>query len=208
MAREQRNVCLTSGIWVRCAFDRLVKPQELKPHPKNSNLHPPEQIKFFTEILRLQGFRRAATVSLRSGFITRGHGLVMAAFALGSEVPVEDQDYESEGIELLDVEADNELARRAIVDVKIKVANLEQIKLFGFDVQLAGIGEMDASKLIADFNATQSGQGGADGAPANTSEPITKKVEFECDANPDPDGESPSATTQQHCPRCGFVITG
>jgi hypothetical protein len=37
---------------VHCLYDELAKIDQLKPHPKNRNTHPPDQIDRLAEILR------------------------------------------------------------------------------------------------------------------------------------------------------------
>ena len=38
------------GIPVYCAFTKLVKTASLKPHPRNPNKHPQEQIEIFAKV--------------------------------------------------------------------------------------------------------------------------------------------------------------
>lgn len=48
---------------VRCAHDRMVSLSDLKPHPKNRNKHPPDQIARLAQILHYQGWRYPIKVS-------------------------------------------------------------------------------------------------------------------------------------------------
>jgi DNA modification methylase len=57
-------------------------------------------------------------MSKRSGFIVKGHGRLLALELLGcQDAPVDDQEYADEAMEYADMIADNELARRATLDV-------------------------------------------------------------------------------------------
>lgn len=105
-------------IKIHCLYDQLVSVKELKPHPKNANKHPPDQIKRLAEILDYQGWRYPIKVSKLSGFITSGHGRLEAArINKWNEVPVNYQDYESEDQEIADVHADNAIASWAELDL-------------------------------------------------------------------------------------------
>ena len=42
---------MAGNIPVFCAFDKIVKIQELKPNPQNPNQHPTAQIKLLAEII-------------------------------------------------------------------------------------------------------------------------------------------------------------
>jgi len=103
---------------IKCEYTKLVKLAELVKHPKNPNEHPPEQIKRLAEIIDYQGMRSPIVVSKRSGFITKGHGRLMALISLGWEVaPVDYQDYENEAQEYADIVADNAIAEWASLDL-------------------------------------------------------------------------------------------
>lgn len=104
---------------VRCLYDKLVSTKKLKPHPKNRNSHPKDQIERLAEILKYQGFRYPIKVSNQSGFITSGHGRVEASNLNGwKEVPVNYQDYDNEDQEYADVQADNAIAFWSELDPK------------------------------------------------------------------------------------------
>lgn len=124
---------------VRCLFDKMVKLKELKPHPKNRNKHPDEQITRLAEILEYQGWRYPIKVSKLSGFITAGHGRLEAATKLGlKEVPVNFQEYESEEQEYADLTADNAIALWAEIDlaaINVDLADLGP----DFNIDLLGL---------------------------------------------------------------------
>lgn len=124
---------------IHCLYDALVPTHELKPHAKNHNIHPVEQIERLAKILEYQGWRYPIKVSKRSGFITSGHGRLEAAKLLKlPSVPVNFQDYESEEVEIADLHADNAIASWAELDLSGINADIGE---FGpeFDIDLLGI---------------------------------------------------------------------
>jgi len=135
---------------IHCRHDGTKPAAEFRPHPKNWHTHPPGQLKLYAKIIRSTGWRRAVVVSKRSGFITKGHGAVLAARAhdLGP-VPFEVQPYKSDAEELADLTADNKLAEAAETDDKKLDALLKELSAAGTDLELAGIEQAiaDAEKL-------------------------------------------------------------
>jgi DNA modification methylase len=124
---------------VHCAHDKLVPIAELKPHPKNRNKHPKDQIARLAQVLEYQGFRYPVKVSLLSGYVTSGHGRIEAAKKNGwKEVPVDFQEYSSEEQEYADVQADNAIASWAELDL---AGINDDLKDLGpdFDIDLLGI---------------------------------------------------------------------
>lgn len=90
-------------------------------------------------VLKECGWRRAVTVSKRSGCITKGHGAWLAAAVAGlTECPVVFQDYATEAEELEDLIADNALARKSRVDNGRMAAARAKLALFGIESELAG----------------------------------------------------------------------
>lgn len=124
---------------IHCLYDLLVGIPALKPHPKNRNKHPEDQIKRLARILEYQGWRYPVKVSKQSGFITSGHGRILAAKLNGwSEVPVNLQDYENEEQEYADVQADNAIASWAELDLAGINADLENLGP-DFDIAMLGL---------------------------------------------------------------------
>ena len=121
----------------------LVAINELKPHPKNTNKHPKEQIERLAKIINYQGFRSPIVVSNLSGFIVAGHGRLEAAKKLGlTKVPVSYQDFEDAKMELAHLNADNAIALWAEIDMKAMTESLNEI---GFDLDLDFLGFKDFS---------------------------------------------------------------
>lgn len=154
---------------VRCAHDRLVPISDLKPHPRNRNIHPPEQIDRLAEILHYQGWRYPVKVSKRSGLVTSGHGRIDAAKKNGwTEVPVNFQDYESEEQEYADVQADNAIASWAELDIKGIEGDIKALP----NLQIAMLG-IQGLKVI-----DEEGQGDPDAVPEVPAVAKTKRGEL------------------------------
>lgn len=129
-----------------CAYTELVSVSKLVPNPKNANKHSTEQIERLAKIIDFQGQRSPIVVSKRSGFITKGHGRLMAMQKLGWEnVAVDYQDYLSEAQEYADVIADNEIARWAELDREM--LNIE-LKNLDIDLDLLGILDFKIEPLV------------------------------------------------------------
>lgn len=153
MADEKKARILADGIEVWCSYDKLVKIEELIPHPKNPNTHPQNQIKILAQNIRYHGWRHPIVVSKLSGYIVAGHGRLEAAQELGvSIVPVEYQDFSSEDNELAVLVGDNRLAELSSLDLNSLSEIVSQFKNDDFDTILAGY---DATDLEALLNGNQ-----------------------------------------------------
>jgi len=137
---------------IHCAHDLMVPASQLKPHPKNRNKHPAEQVVRLAKILEYQGWRYPIKVSKLSGFITSGHGRLLAAKHLGwDQVPVNFQDYDSEEQEYADVQADNAIASWSELD--LSAINSDIVDLGpDFNIDLLGIQnfKIDISEKLDD----------------------------------------------------------
>lgn len=127
------------GVEIRCAHDEIVGIETLKPHPRNPNRHSEAQIERLSKIIQYQGIRRPVRVSRLSGYISAGHGLVLAAKKIGlKNLPVNFQDYEDEDQEIADIIADNAIASWAELDlgvINLEVPNFDP----SFDIDFLGI---------------------------------------------------------------------
>jgi len=124
---------------IHCLYDVLVAIDDLKPHPKNRNSHPNEQIERLAEILKYQGFRYPIKVSKLSGFIVSGHGRLLAAKKLGLEkVPVSYQEYTDEAQEYADLQADNAIALWSELDLSAINTDIGDLGP-DFNIDLLGI---------------------------------------------------------------------
>lgn len=154
---------------IRCLFDELVDVKKLKAHPKNRNTHPDEQITRLAKILAYQGWRYPVKVSKRSGFITSGHGSLLAAKSnKWKQVPVNYQDYESDEQEYADLQADNAIALWAELDLSGINTDLGDLGP-DFDIDLLGL--KDFELVIGDTLEPQCDEDEVGESPA---EPTTK----------------------------------
>jgi hypothetical protein len=131
---------MPNAIKVECVFERMVPIDELRPHPRNPNRHPPEQIRVLAKIIKHQGWRGCVVVSNRSGLVVQGHGRLLAARELGvSEVPVDFQDFANEQDEIAHLIADNAIKEFSDFDQKQLDRLIERLEDANLDTELAGI---------------------------------------------------------------------
>ena len=151
MADENKARILADGIEVWCAYDKLVKVEELIPHPKNPNTHPQNQIKILAQNIRYHGWRHPIVVSKLSGYIVAGHGRLEAARELGvSIVPVGYQDFATEDNELAVLVGDNRLAELSSLDLNGLQDIIDGFKASDFDTILAGFEPTDLDALLGE----------------------------------------------------------
>ena len=151
MADENKARILADGIEVWCAYDKLVKVEELIPHPKNPNTHPQNQIKILAQNICYHGWRHPIVVSKLSGYIVAGHGRLEAAKELGvSIVPVEYQNFASEDNELAVLVGDNRLAELSTLDLNGLQDIIDGFKASDFDTILAGFEPTDLDALLGE----------------------------------------------------------
>lgn len=133
---------------INCAYTELVDLHKLQPNPKNPNKHPEKQISMLAKIIDYQGQRAPIVVSKRSGFITKGHGRLMAIQKLGwSQCAVDYQDYESEAQEYADMVADNKIAELAEHDDEFMYQNLQDFPDLSVDLLGIPVVEVDSIEL-------------------------------------------------------------
>lgn len=130
---------------IHCSYDELIPLDELKPHPRNPNTHPTSQIRLLAKVITDTGWRAPITVSNRSGFVTRGHGRLLAAQHAGWETaPVDRQDYNSVEEELADLLADNKLAELSELSSEAVSSILQEID----NPNLAGYQQKEVDLLL------------------------------------------------------------
>ena len=150
MAEDKARI-LADGIEVWCAYDKLVKVDELIPHPKNPNTHPQNQIKILAQNIRYHGWRHPIVVSKLSGYIVAGHGRLDAARELGvSIVPIEYQDFATEDNEIAVLVGDNRLAELSSLDLNGLQDIIDGFKASDFDTILAGFEPTDLDALLGE----------------------------------------------------------
>lgn len=187
-------------IQVKCAHRKMVRIEQLKPHPKNPNVHPERQILLLTGLIRYHGWRAPITVSNQSGYIVRGHARYLAAKALGvEEVPVDYQDYVSDVDEMADLYADNKIAELSTLDRGLEDDLLSGFKTSGFSLENAGISEKEAAKHIWVPDSSV-----LDGAPGTGlgEQAIGSAAGAGGQGDEVPDDAEPQ--TRYECPKCGF----
>lgn len=157
---------------IHCSHKETMPIDELRPHPKNPNKHSDDQIKRLAQILKYQGWRHPIKISTRSGYITSGHGRLLAArLNEWEEVPVDFQDYEDDAQEYADLVSDNAIAEWA--DLDFQMINIEVPELGpDFDIDLLGI------KDFAIDPSEKEGEGDADAVGALPPVPRTKLGEL------------------------------
>lgn len=102
---------------ILCKYDELVGPKALKPHPKNRNKHPKEQVERLKKLIEYQGVRAPIIVSSLSKFIVKGHGTLLAMKEAGmKEFPVVYQDFADNEQEYAFLQSDNAITGWAELD--------------------------------------------------------------------------------------------
>jgi DNA modification methylase len=128
---------------VLCKYDELVSVKSLKPHPKNRNKHPKDQIERLAKILDYQGVRAPIIVSKLSGYICKGHGTLLAIQENGwDKAPVVFQEFDAEDQEYSFVQSDNAIANWAELDLSGINIDLQDLGP-DFDVDMLGIRDFE-----------------------------------------------------------------
>lgn len=166
---------------------------DLRPHPRNYQQHPEDQLQHLEASIRQFGFFRNVVIA-RDGTILAGHGAVEAARRAGLEtVPVHRLDLDPDSPEALKVLAvDNEVGRfaerddRALTDLLRELTEADPLSgLLG-----TGYDEMNLANLlavtrhdseIADFDAAAEWVGMPDYEPEGTAWRITVTFDNEDD---------------------------
>lgn len=136
------------NIEYHCKYDDLAEPDDLKPHPRNANMHPEEQVDALSRFIRVSGFRQPVTVSNRSGFIVAGHARRVAAKRIGCKAPVVYQDFETDVDELAFLLADNRLAELAITDDEKLHSGIEFLEDNEYDFEDSGLESLSYSPPV------------------------------------------------------------
>jgi hypothetical protein len=124
---------------VQCSFAEMVPVKEIKPHKKNRNKHPKNQIDRLAKLIAAHGFRHPIIVSRQSGMVVAGHGRLAAAKKLGMEsVPVDFQGFKTIEEEYAFLQSDNAIALWAELDLSGINDDLADLGP-DFDIDLLGI---------------------------------------------------------------------
>lgn len=163
---------------INCAYQELLSLDDpsIIPNPDNPNDHSEDQIERLAKIIDYQGQRSPIVISNLSGFITKGHGRLMAIKKLGWEkIAVDYQDYENKAQEWADIVADNAIAEWSMLDVaKVKEVALDLEEL---DLDMLGVKNFNYEEL---------------------------EPEDYSDKNKEIDTENFGNDLQHTCPKCGF----
>ena len=113
----------------------------VRPHPRNYRSHPDDQIAHLKASIEEHGFYRAI-VTARDGTVLAGHGLFLAAKALGRDrVPIFRQDLDpNEASALKILVGDNEIAHGAAIDDRTLTDILKEMHAAGGAAALLGTG--------------------------------------------------------------------
>ena len=146
---------------ILCKYDELVSPKSLKPHPKNRNKHPIDQIERLAKLIEYQGVRAPIVVSKLSGNIVKGHGTLMALQKLKTkEIPVVYQEFKDDDQEYAFLQSDNAIASWAELDfsgINLDVENIGP----DFDIDWLGIKDFTVDVSEKQKNNKMSDQFGA-----------------------------------------------
>lgn len=177
---------------IHCAYNKILPAKSIKPHPKNMNEHPPEQVERIADILfgpkdakgkrhGGQGWRVPVTVSTRSGFSIRGHGRVLAAKLAGELVPVEYQHYASEAAEVADLLADKRASEGSVWNIALAELGLDEMAQAGMEIELAGFDIAGVEALRAGPKLPAPGRGKNNGARGPGTPAIAYNLQFDTD---------------------------
>ena len=150
------TVKTASGIPVHCACAGLADVADLRPHPKNPNRHPDEQIALLAKNIRALGWRHPVIVSRLSGCIVAGHARVEAARLLQvAQVPVDYQAFAGETEETAYLIADNRLAELAERDNEAIRGLLAELGGGEMDVDLTGYAAKAVESLTDQYRVEE-----------------------------------------------------
>jgi len=136
-------------IAIKCAHDKIVALDDLKPNPRNPNMHSAAQIALLAKIMRGQGWRNPIVVSKRSGFVVSGHGRLLAARQLDlKSAPVDFQAFKTDADELAHLIADNRIAELAELNRSMLRDLVEELDTGAFDMDLTGFDTGSLEELM------------------------------------------------------------
>jgi ParB family chromosome partitioning protein len=129
---------------------KVVSTDSLIPYAMNSRTHSEHQIAQIAASIKEFGFLNPIIVDGENGIIA-GHGRVMAAQKIGlNELPVVEAKHLTDAQRRAYVIADNKLALNADWDYESLRLDLESLKDFNFNIELAGFSEAELSEILFD----------------------------------------------------------
>lgn len=136
-------------VQVHCAFDALVKIEDVRPNPENPNVHPVSQIDKLALNIAAHGWRQVISVSKRSGLVVSGHARLLAANKLHlMQVPVNYQEFKSKSQELAVLISDNFIAELATVNAPGVADILLELDKYNYDLKLTGLDDDKIKRYI------------------------------------------------------------
>lgn len=125
--------------------------ERLKPHPRNSKTHPPEQIESIAASIREFGFTRPLLIDDKNTILA-GHGARLAVMVDGMEdiardVPVRIGHNLTDDQKLALVIADNRLTELGQWDRDLLAGSLGDLVAAGFNIDLSGFNSFDLENL-------------------------------------------------------------
>jgi ParB-like chromosome segregation protein Spo0J len=146
-----------ADIPVHCAHAAIVDWSTLKPHPRNPNRHPTEQIALLAKNIRALGWRHPVIVSKLSGYIVAGHARIEAAKLLNiNAVPVDYQLFASTEEETAYLIADNRIAELAERDNAVLKDLLQELDTGATDMDLTGYDSDSLEELMTQEHQDES----------------------------------------------------
>ncbi|MAF44265.1 MAG: hypothetical protein CMI54_08925 [Parcubacteria group bacterium] len=134
---------------INCRHSSLTDPKTLSPREDNPNQHDERQLEVIQKILLHQGWRSPIVVSANSGKVVCGHGRLAAALAMNlAEVPVDEQNFESEEDEIAHMIADNRLASMAELDYEKVGDLLRELDASQVDLDMTAFAEWEREPLL------------------------------------------------------------
>jgi len=127
-------------------------PGELKPHPKNTRKHSPQQIDMIAASLEKFGFAKPVLID-EDDTILAGHGAVAAALKVGMQVPTVVAVNWSEDDKRSYLIADNRLGERSRWDYNLLAVELEGLKRVT-DIAALGFTKAELTTALRRANAT------------------------------------------------------
>jgi hypothetical protein len=127
----------------------LVRIDTLKPHPRNYNVHPDDELDQLIASIKAHGLYRPV-VTARDGTILAGHGITQALLKMGSEyVKIKRKDYDPDDSRaLMLLVGDNEIGRMAERDDRALSELIRDIKDTSTDLSGTGYDEMMLANLV------------------------------------------------------------
>lgn len=155
------------------------KIAELRPHPKNPNTHPQEQIDNLVALFRAVGFHTPILVD-ENDTILAGHGRRLAALQAGMvEVPTIKRTGLTEAEKLAILISDNQNPRLSVIDEELLKGNVVELKRLDFDLNLLGFPDLKLVEFVSGLGdgVTPPPEAAADGADRELTDEETKALD-------------------------------